>query len=71
MFRSRTKEIRFGSGKNKSCRLAAPFHFTSSKILELSYELVDCQQSSSNYLLFLCLYKLNSNYGMYRLVYVL
>ncbi|KHG07017.1 UvrABC system C [Gossypium arboreum] len=34
MFRSRTKEIRFGSGENKSCRLVIPFHFTSSKILD-------------------------------------
>ncbi|KHG21352.1 hypothetical protein F383_27074 [Gossypium arboreum] len=27
MFRSRTKEIRFGSGENESCRLAVPFRF--------------------------------------------
>ncbi|KHF98316.1 hypothetical protein F383_37497 [Gossypium arboreum] len=32
MFRSRTKEIRFGSGKNESSRLAASFHFTSSEL---------------------------------------
>ncbi|KHG17254.1 hypothetical protein F383_23608 [Gossypium arboreum] len=30
MFRSRTKEIGFRSGKNESCRLAALFHFTTS-----------------------------------------
>ncbi|KHG09894.1 hypothetical protein F383_12180 [Gossypium arboreum] len=29
MFRSRTKEIGFGSEKNESRRLAALFHFTS------------------------------------------
>ncbi|KHG14714.1 hypothetical protein F383_02091 [Gossypium arboreum] len=32
MFRSRTKEIGFGSGKNESCRLVVPFRFTSSKV---------------------------------------
>ncbi|KHG19460.1 hypothetical protein F383_24137 [Gossypium arboreum] len=31
MFRSRTKEIRFGSGKNESCRLVARFRFISSE----------------------------------------
>ncbi|KHG27182.1 hypothetical protein F383_33800 [Gossypium arboreum] len=34
MFRSRTKEIGFGSRENESCRLVVPFHFTSSKILD-------------------------------------
>ncbi|KHG22492.1 hypothetical protein F383_30212 [Gossypium arboreum] len=34
MSRSITKEIRFGSGKNESCRLAAPFRFISSEILD-------------------------------------
>ncbi|KHG21002.1 hypothetical protein F383_00802 [Gossypium arboreum] len=33
MFRSRTKEIGFGSGENESCRLVVPFRFTSSEIL--------------------------------------
>ncbi|KHG00575.1 hypothetical protein F383_20062 [Gossypium arboreum] len=32
MFRSRTKEIGLGSGKNESCRLATPFRFTSSEL---------------------------------------
>ncbi|KHG26912.1 hypothetical protein F383_08827 [Gossypium arboreum] len=32
MFRSRTKEIRFGPGKNESCLLAAPSHFTTSEL---------------------------------------
>ncbi|KHG17409.1 7-carboxy-7-deazaguanine synthase [Gossypium arboreum] len=41
MFRSRTKEIRFGSGENKSCRLVVPFRFSSSEILDSSYELRD------------------------------
>ncbi|KHG28538.1 hypothetical protein F383_35267 [Gossypium arboreum] len=27
MFRSRTKEIGFGSGENESCRLADPYRF--------------------------------------------
>ncbi|KHG04355.1 hypothetical protein F383_28815 [Gossypium arboreum] len=34
MFRSRAKEIRFGSGENESCRLVALFRFTSSRILD-------------------------------------
>ncbi|KHG08359.1 hypothetical protein F383_35507 [Gossypium arboreum] len=33
MFRLRTKEIRFGSGENESCRLVVSFHFISSEIL--------------------------------------
>ncbi|KHG15335.1 hypothetical protein F383_19775 [Gossypium arboreum] len=32
MFRSRTKEIRFGSGENESCRLAVLYRFISSDI---------------------------------------
>ncbi|KHG26381.1 hypothetical protein F383_33696 [Gossypium arboreum] len=32
MFRSRTKEIRFGSGENKSRRLAALFRFITSEL---------------------------------------
>ncbi|KHG17778.1 hypothetical protein F383_20892 [Gossypium arboreum] len=32
MFRLRTKEIGFGSGKNESCRLVALFCFTSSEL---------------------------------------
>ncbi|KHG29744.1 hypothetical protein F383_36246 [Gossypium arboreum] len=32
MLRSRTKEIGFRLGKNESCRLAAPFRFTSFKL---------------------------------------
>ncbi|KHG05979.1 hypothetical protein F383_32702 [Gossypium arboreum] len=34
MFRSGTKEIRFGSRENESCRLVVLFHFTSSEILD-------------------------------------
>ncbi|KHG06311.1 hypothetical protein F383_32424 [Gossypium arboreum] len=34
MFRSRTKEIRFGSGENESCQLVVPFRFTSFEILD-------------------------------------
>ncbi|KHG02322.1 Aspartyl/glutamyl-tRNA (Asn/Gln) amidotransferase subunit B [Gossypium arboreum] len=50
MFRSRTKEIRFGSGENKSCRLAARsiFHrlrfwiqVTSSGIVSKVYHTID------------------------------
>ncbi|KHG09024.1 hypothetical protein F383_35985 [Gossypium arboreum] len=32
MFKSRTKEIGFGSGKNESCRLGVPFRFTLSEV---------------------------------------
>ncbi|KHG14702.1 hypothetical protein F383_16678 [Gossypium arboreum] len=32
MFRSRTKEIGFGSGGNESCRLAALSHFLTSEL---------------------------------------
>ncbi|KHG07919.1 hypothetical protein F383_35096 [Gossypium arboreum] len=49
MFRSRPKEIRFGLGKNESCRLVVSFYFTSSEILESGYELEDCQPSLSHY----------------------
>ncbi|KHG13863.1 hypothetical protein F383_19889 [Gossypium arboreum] len=52
MFRSRTKEIGFGSGENKSCRLAVPFRFTLSEILDSNYKLGDRQQSLSHYPLF-------------------
>ncbi|KHG08614.1 hypothetical protein F383_35855 [Gossypium arboreum] len=34
MFRSRTKEVRFGSGENESCGLVVPFRFISSDILD-------------------------------------
>ncbi|KHF98241.1 hypothetical protein F383_37599 [Gossypium arboreum] len=40
MFRSRTKEIRFGSGKNESCRLATSFRFTSSELHEHSAKVI-------------------------------
>ncbi|KHG14154.1 hypothetical protein F383_18030 [Gossypium arboreum] len=51
MFRSRTKEIRFGSGENKSCRLAIPFRLyrprfwiqvTSSRIVSKVYHTIHC-----------------------------
>ncbi|KHG08824.1 hypothetical protein F383_36131 [Gossypium arboreum] len=58
MFRSRTKENRFGSEENQSCRLVVPFRFSSSGILDSSYELGDHQQSLSYYRLSSAFYKL-------------
>ncbi|KHG08143.1 hypothetical protein F383_34846 [Gossypium arboreum] len=52
MFRSKTKEIGFGSGENESCRLVVPFRFISSEILDSSYKNRDRQQSLSHYPLF-------------------
>ncbi|KHG05785.1 spliceosomal dib1 [Gossypium arboreum] len=38
MFRSRTKEIIFGSGENQSCRLVVPFRSSLSEDIDIVFD---------------------------------
>ncbi|KHG07414.1 Transcription factor SOX-13 [Gossypium arboreum] len=50
LYRSRTKEIGLGSGKNKNSQIIDLHRSSISEILDSRYKLGDRQQSSSHYL---------------------